>query len=594
MNWKYFALGLAASAMVLSSCRPERSGATGWAYNDTSNGGFEKQRFFEQSTPPGTIFIEGGTFTMGQVEDDLTMGWDNIPRRVTVPSFYMDEIEVTNHFWMEYVHWLNRVYGEDYPEVVRRALPDTLAWREKLAYNEPYVNYYLRHPAYRDYPVVGVSWTQANDFCKWRTDRVNEQKLVRHGLLAHQPMPDEGTYFSTQAYLEGVNADLYELPGDQPSQGVRNYAGASGEEFRRIRTEDGLFTPSYRLPTEAEWEYAALGLIGNSYAERISDRRTYPWDGHYTRQDNSRSRSYGRMNANFARGRGDYMGVAGSLNDGASVTAAGNQYPPNDYGLYNMAGNVNEWVLDVYRAYNSVDAKEFRPFRGNNFQTQQRDAYGLPVEEYEYTMYNIPQLEKELKAFIQEASSRFVTSESDLATEILTDIQAAKSELEKKRVEEAMESIDLVLKDKILDQDSLHLQLLTSHIYELFIDNIEAAAGEMMYRDVTVEENLERGNYRSADNIDYLDGDFTSSTGGNWREGPESKAGESGYMYNYGETTLVNNKSRVYKGGAWDDRGYWLSPGTRRFLDEERSSASIGFRCVVDRLGTQANPGGSY
>jgi hypothetical protein len=209
-------------------------------------------------------------------------------------------------------------------------------------------------------------------------------------------------------------------------------------------------------------------------------------------------------------------------------------------------------------------------------------------------MYNIPQLEKELKAFIQEASSRFVTSESDLAARILTDIQAAKSELESKRVEEAMESIEMVLQDKILDQDSLHLQLLASHIYELFIDNIEAAAGEMRYRDVTVEENLERGNYRSADNIDYLDGDFTSSTGGNWREGPGSKAGENGYMYNYGKTTLINNKSRVYKGGGWDDRGYWLSPGTRRFLDEDRSSASIGFRCVVDRLGTQANPGGSY
>ena len=156
MNWKYFALGLAASAMVLSSCTPERSGATGWAYNDTSNGGFEKRMYAGQETAPGLVFIEGGTFTMGQVEDDLTMNWDNIPRRVTVPSFYMDETEVTNHFWLEYISWLNRVYGSSYPEIVERALPDTAAWRNKLAYNEPMVNYYLRHPAYRDYPVVGV------------------------------------------------------------------------------------------------------------------------------------------------------------------------------------------------------------------------------------------------------------------------------------------------------------------------------------------------------------------------------------------------------------------------------------------------------
>ena len=94
---------------------------------------------------------------MGQVDDDLNYAWDNIPRRVSVSSFYMDETEVTNQFWLEYVWWLQRIYGSSYPEIVERALPDTAAWRNKLAYNEPMVNYYLRHPAYRDYPVVGVS-----------------------------------------------------------------------------------------------------------------------------------------------------------------------------------------------------------------------------------------------------------------------------------------------------------------------------------------------------------------------------------------------------------------------------------------------------
>ncbi|MGZ4082766.1 MAG: gliding motility lipoprotein GldJ, partial [Bacteroidia bacterium] len=88
-----------------------------------------------------------------------------------------------------------------YPEVFFKALPDTLVWREKLAYNEPYVDYYLRHPAYRDYPVVGVSWLQANDFCTWRTDRVNEFILIREGLLDHVPNPSDQDYFSTDAYL---------------------------------------------------------------------------------------------------------------------------------------------------------------------------------------------------------------------------------------------------------------------------------------------------------------------------------------------------------------------------------------------------------
>ena len=82
-----------------------------------------------------------------------------------------------------HLYWLKRIYGTDYPRVVTKALPDTLVWRNKLAFNEPYVDYYLRHPAYRDYPVVGVSWVQARDYCAWRTDRVNELILVNYENL---------------------------------------------------------------------------------------------------------------------------------------------------------------------------------------------------------------------------------------------------------------------------------------------------------------------------------------------------------------------------------------------------------------------------
>ena len=70
----------------------------------------------------------------------------------------MDETEVTNLSWLEYLYWPDRVFGADYPEIYKKALPDTLVWRSKLAFNEPYTEYYLRHPAYRDYPVVGVNW----------------------------------------------------------------------------------------------------------------------------------------------------------------------------------------------------------------------------------------------------------------------------------------------------------------------------------------------------------------------------------------------------------------------------------------------------
>ena len=576
MNWKFIALGFFASTLSFTSCTPERSGATGWAYNETSNGGFERRPYLGQETAPGLVFIEGGTFTMGQVEDDLTSNWDNIPRRVTVPSFYMDEVEVTNSFWLEYVYWLNRVYGETYREVVMRALPYTLVWREKLSFNEPYVDYYLRHPAYQYYPVVGVSWNQAKDFCKWRTDRVNEQLLVREGLVAHNPEAQiDEEFFTTEAYLSG------QYTPENVTEGLTDYRpGSSGA--RNVRFEDGLFQPAYRLPTEAEWEYAALGLIGNSYAELISDRRTYPWDGHYTRNDNYRSREYGGMNANFARGRGDYMGVAGSLNDGAAATANVYQYAPNDYGLYNMAGNVNEWVMDVYRPYNTVDVEEFRPFRGNVYQTAQRNAEGVMADKYDFVVYDIAALESDLKAYEKAAMKNFTDEEQNLVSNIFNAIEAAKEEIKVKRLEEGQEQI-AEAKELVVDSE----EMIAPDLLDLFVRNVDASPGEMRYRNVTVEESLGRDNYRQADNIDYLDGDFNSSI--RYSEDELQSTGKTGdLMYGYGSTSLINNRSRVYKGGGWNDRSYWLSPGTRRFMDEDKASAAIGFRCAMDRLGSQS------
>ena len=150
------------------------------------------------------------------------------------------------------------------------------------------------------------------------------------------------------------------------------------KDTRKVRIEDGIFLPRYRLPTEAEWEFASLGLIGNTYFERVTERRVYPWNGHYVRNDHSKY--LGSMMANFKRGRGDNMGVAGRLNDNADVTAPVYAYWPNDYGLYNMAGNVCEWVMDVYRPLSAEDNDDFRAFRGNVFKTQVRDEEGAIAE----------------------------------------------------------------------------------------------------------------------------------------------------------------------------------------------------------------------
>jgi sulfatase modifying factor 1 len=132
-------LGLAAMLATTACKREQRSDTTGWKYNDAKWGGFEKMpKYKGQATGPNLVFIEGGTFTMGQTEQDVMFDYRNIPRRVTVSSFYLDETEVSNTAYLEYLFWLVRVH-EATPQVHRNALPDTLVWLEELSYNEPFV-----------------------------------------------------------------------------------------------------------------------------------------------------------------------------------------------------------------------------------------------------------------------------------------------------------------------------------------------------------------------------------------------------------------------------------------------------------------------
>jgi sulfatase modifying factor 1 len=500
---------LLAGAALLGSCQKERSNVTGWNYNDPNNGGFEVIPYEEQETGPGLVFVEGGTFTMGRVEQDVNYDWNNVPKRVTVSSFYMDETEVRNLDYLEYLYWTQRVYGADYPEIFTQALPDTLVWREKLAYNEPYVLYYLRHPAYRDYPVVGVNWLQASNFASWRTDRVNEFILIREGVLDWAPEALNDQAFNTDHYLAGDKANnpfvgnvIQNIPSLNPT----------GPEERRVRMEDGILLPKYRLPTEAEWEYAAFGLIGNTIGERITDRRLYPWNGHAVRNPNE---AYiGQMLANYKRSNGDNMGTAGYLNDAGDITTPVYSYWPNDYGLYNMAGNVSEWVMDVYRPLSLTDNDDFRAFRGNVFQTQMLDPTDPTL------MY-------------VEDSVRY-------------------------------------------DKDS----------------NIVSIPGAIRYRNVDIaykEDKLDkRRNYKYADNINYRDGDGLSSV----YYGDPTSVNTNKLMYEYGMTSLVNDKARVYKGGSWRDRAYWMVPGTRRFLDQQQATAFLGFRCCMTRVGSPVGLGG--
>lgn len=499
---KFFPLLL--GSLFLASCG-EQSNTTGWEYNESDNGGFfVNTDYGGQKTGPGLVFIEGGTFTMGETSEDFYKEWDNVPRRVAVQSFYIDENEVTNADYREYLYWLRRVYDiAYYPEILNSALPDTLVWRDELSYNEQMVRNYFRHPAYNFYPVVGVSWIQAMKYCSWRTDRVNEKILIERGILNEFPDQQGVDHFDTEKYLY--------KPGEytqQNKKGLKSYKPNSpyGEEGRPARIEDGILLPRYRLPTEAEWEYAAYANNGQRIYNRITSRNEFTWNSNGLRNPDEDHR--GELLANFKRGRGDYMGVGGWLNDKAAYTIQVKFYPPNDFGLYDMAGNVAEWVMDVYRPRSPQDVRGLNPFRGNQFKTFDRNYKDIGALE--------------------------------------------------------------VLQEPQYDEDS----------------NIVRLPGDLPIRPVTEEENLDRRNYKKSDYRDYIDGDKQSSV-----YYDESVPKDQEPMYDYAQTTLIGNTSRVYKGGSWKDNAYWLSPGVRRHLAEDQATDYIGFRCAMSRVGFQDRDG---
>ncbi len=333
-------------------CKSLGKGKSGALKNDGQLYGVAPGVRWNLTKPPGMVYIPPGTFHMGPSDEDINYAFTARNKQVSISAFWMDATEITNNEYRQFTKWVtdsiaaklmgyvkqgndgneyidwkkastikwddkatiekvdamivsvdNRIFGKkeidakkvvyqsevfDYKAaaqnrdvtiprsafIVKQQIPvypDSLCWVRDFAYsyNEPMAKKYYSHPAYGNYPVVGVTWKQATAFCEWRTHYLN-------------------------AFLES-----------------------------KKKTAESDF----RLPTEAQWEYAARG--GRSQAP-------YPWGGPYLRNKK------GCLLANFKPGRGNYP------EDGGLYTVRADAYWPNDFGLYNMAGNVAEWTSSLY------------------------------------------------------------------------------------------------------------------------------------------------------------------------------------------------------------------------------------------------------
>ncbi|MDR3272493.1 MAG: SUMF1/EgtB/PvdO family nonheme iron enzyme, partial [Flavobacteriaceae bacterium] len=412
-----------------------------------------------------------------------------------------------------------------YQQIYLGALPDTLVWGNKLSRNDIYSEEYFRTPQFDYYPVVGVSWLQAQRYCEWLTDRTNERAAMEKGII-NKNIYEQDSYNADG--MPSFTAEKYKY-NDPALADVINQkklaqqSGITSKNHRIItanKSSQANLVAKFRLPSEAEWEYAALGEAGDREYNLVQGKDVI---ANTLRKKKGRNR--GMFLENFKYGEGDYSGIGGWPNDGNAITSDVKSYPSNNFGIYGMYGNVAEWVQDVYRPIIDTDGNDFNYYRGNVYSTHISDESGIVK----------------------------ITAET-MRYDTLSDGRVVYSSLpgnfRKDMVEDAI---------NFRDGD--------------FQSSLEVGGGR---------EDTSNGlfNFYNAPERRWVV-DAGSISAGNTGvlliKDPKQR------------TTNISNHTRVIKGGSWNDTVYWLDPGQRRYMDESKAASWLGFRVAQDHRGKESS-----